>query len=450
MIDKQTKNKIVNTIGKYKEKYDKLQTDMEELRQAIKQLLQSMLGVNADIDTSLNVLQEDFTTKENLPRLAEHTQSLVEGLKHLAQQHPRGEKEAAAAAGLEPLHLVVGNDVNHSLKQLLSHLAIPQALQDKLDHLQQLLQGKITSELLPSIIDKLTELVIEAFNLEQTQFKNFLYELTNQLHDVDNYLKLTSQKNRESQAEASQLESGIQDSIDAIRDQVDKSKSIEELAAKINQNLGTIGERIKKYRANEQERTAEYEEKVKALQANLMESERSMEEVKSMLSFQQVKINQDSLTCLPNRAAYDDYLLQAYHRWQRGVGELSLAVADIDRFKAINDNYGHLAGDKVLKKAADLFKNAIRSVDFIARYGGEEFIFIFERTSEAEARKILESLRKSIEECQFYYHDSRVEVTVSFGLTTLKPDDDLESLFMRADAAMYQAKRAGRNRVEVL
>ncbi|STX46940.1 diguanylate cyclase [Legionella hackeliae] len=127
------------------------------------------------------------------------------------------------------------------------------------------------------------------------------------------------------------------------------------------------------------------------------------------------------------------------------MGDLSIAVADIDNFKAINDTYGHLAGDKVLKKIAVLFKSSIRAVDFIARYGGEEFIFIFERTHLNNAAKVAEELRSAVQEYDFYYRDTRVFVTVSFGLTNLQHGDDLESLFTRADEAMYQAKHKGKN-----
>lgn len=110
----------------------------------------------------------------------------------------------------------------------------------------------------------------------------------------------------------------------------------------------------------------------------------------------------------------------------------------------------YLAGDKVLKKVAMIFKSSIRTVDFIARIGGEEFVFIFEQTSSKEAFGILEKLRKLVEDCLFYYRDKKVDVTVSFGLTTVTEEDDIESLFMRADNAMYKAKNAGKNRVEIL
>ncbi|MGL6029702.1 MAG: GGDEF domain-containing protein, partial [Legionella sp.] len=111
---------------------------------------------------------------------------------------------------------------------------------------------------------------------------------------------------------------------------------------------------------------------------------------------------------------------------------------------------GHLAGDKVLKKVALLLKSAIREHDFIARIGGEEFVLIFNQTTSDTALPILQQLRQLIEECQFFYHEHKVEVTISFGLTSVITHDDAESIFIRADNAMYKAKNSGRNCIEII
>ena len=452
MIDQQLKQKIVNTISKYEEKCDKLQVEINTLKSVMSKLLALPAGIHVDIDKQLCELQQDLNNDQGVQSIQQHVELLITTMSALKQKKTPTEPDQNHIDRVldESIQLVVSQDVNQSLMQLLDHLAIPAELTSKVNELESLLHQSITGDLLPRLIDSITALVVDAFSLEQNQFKLFLRDLTTQLHDFDSYLIFVTQKNLESQQDTHQLESGIQTSICEIKNHVDNSTTIDELSNKINQNLATIGDRIKEYKINEEHRFAEYEGKIKQLQEKLMESERNAEEIKNMLSCQQVKINQDSLTGLPNRAAYDEHILKAYQRWQRGFGDLTLAVADIDHFKTINDNYGHLAGDKVLKKITAIFKNSIRTIDFVARYGGEEFIFIFERTNGENAKKILESLRKSVEECQFSYRDNKVDVTVSFGLTTLLPDEDSETLFMRADAAMYQAKRDGRNRVILL
>ncbi len=344
----------------------------------------------------------------------------------------------------------ISSKVNDSLQQLLNHLAIPQDLDEKRDHIKVSLEHRLNGENLSKVIDGLTELVVDAFNMEQNRFKGFLQQLTNQLQDFDSFLKSSSEHRSEAAENSQDLEHEIQGDIQQIKSHLDTSTSIEELSMKIRQNLETIGDRIKEYRAIQRVRDQEYETQLHGLQSKLSESEHNAEEIKSLLSFQKYRINHDSLTSLPNREAYDEHILESLQRWKQHGQLLSLAVGDVDHFKRINDTFGHLAGDKVLKKVASLFKASTRDVDFIARFGGEEFVFIFEKTSSDEAFAILEKLRKEVEDCQFVYRDKIVDVTVSFGLTTVVQKDDIESLFNRADKAMYKAKNAGRNRTEVL
>ncbi|CCD08068.1 TPA: GGDEF domain-containing protein [Legionella pneumophila] len=340
--------------------------------------------------------------------------------------------------------------VNDSLQQLLNHLSIPQDLDSKRGVIKTNLEHALTDEELSTIIDNLTELVVESFNVEQNRFKGFLQQLTDQLNDFEIYLRVSGDARKKASEDSRLLECGIQDNLDQIKNHLDTSKTIEELSSKVSQNIKMIGDRLKEYRHNEKIREEEYAKQVSELQARLQESEQNAEEIKNLLAFQKYRINHDSLTGLPNRESYDEHILDSFQRWKRSSSALSLAVCDIDHFKRINDNFGHLAGDKVLKKVAMIFKSSIRTVDFIARIGGEEFVFIFEQTSSKEAFGILEKLRKSVEDCLFYYRDKKVDVTVSFGLTTVTKEDDIESLFMRADNAMYKAKNAGRNRVEIL
>lgn len=337
--------------------------------------------------------------------------------------------------------------INVRLNQLLEHLHIPEHLFDKLNTLKTNLEKQLTTESLLKIVDSLTDLVIEAFNLEHKQLKGFLNKFASHLREFGSYLKLSSTTNLQTKQDTKQLENDIQDNIQLIKNHIDNSQSIDELSSKIDSRLEMIGRQIKMYRENEQNRLQEYDKEIQILQEKLKEAEQATEEIKSQLSYQKVSINQDSLTGLPNRAAYDEYLLGAFHRWQNGFGELTLGLADIDHFKVINDSYGHLEGDKVLKKIAAIFKASIRTVDFIARYGGEEFIFIFERTRAEDAAKILEDLRNALEICDFMIRDTSVKISASFGLTALQQGDDLETLFIRTDEAMYQAKRSGRNQV---
>lgn len=158
----------------------------------------------------------------------------------------------------------------------------------------------------------------------------------------------------------------------------------------------------------------------------------------------------DSLTGLLNRRALLDRVSQELRRAARYRDSLSVILLDIDHFKHINDERGHASGDAVLASVARLLATAVRNCDIIARWGGEEFVIALPSTSINGARDLAERLRKTLENEVILDTDGdRVPVTASFGVAALAKDDSMEQLVDRADRAMYTAKSAGRNRVQV-
>ena len=154
----------------------------------------------------------------------------------------------------------------------------------------------------------------------------------------------------------------------------------------------------------------------------------------------------DPLTSIYNRLHFGHFLDAEIDRVKRYGGTFSIIFFDLDRFKEVNDEYGHLVGDEVLKRVAEIVEKANRNADIFARYGGEEFIILAPATDIAGARAHAERLRNDIE----HYRFSEIShLTCSFGVAEYKPDaDDVMSLFKRADTALYNAKKLGRNRVE--
>lgn len=156
----------------------------------------------------------------------------------------------------------------------------------------------------------------------------------------------------------------------------------------------------------------------------------------------------DFLTGVPNRMAYEERMKEMINIARRHGNIFSLLVMDIDRFKSINDEFGHLAGDAVLQSLAQLVKTTSRASDFLARYGGEEFTYILPETTLDQAANLAEKLRKRIEDYEFVYGNATIPVTISGGLSTVIPSKDTgEAVFKRADAALYKAKTGGRNRI---
>ena len=161
----------------------------------------------------------------------------------------------------------------------------------------------------------------------------------------------------------------------------------------------------------------------------------------------------DDLTQIFNRRYFHTRLKQEIQRSQRYQTNFSLIMVDIDRFKKINDNYGHQAGDEVLVRLASILKLNTRKVDVVARYGGEEFIILLPETKRNKAYKTAEKLRKLIADYKFYISDGiQIHVTSCFGVSSLNPitdyDQDIENTIIRsADNALYKAKEKGRNTV---
>lgn len=156
----------------------------------------------------------------------------------------------------------------------------------------------------------------------------------------------------------------------------------------------------------------------------------------------------DELTCLYNRRHVMDLLEYEKKRSARGGGIFCLAMLDIDHFKKVNDNYGHQAGDSVLQQVATLMKNTLRDTEFCGRYGGEEFLIVLTHTDIKGALICSERLRTNIENAVFPDIDTAFKITVSIGLSEYQMREDVEQTILRADKALYRAKKQGRNRVE--
>lgn len=157
----------------------------------------------------------------------------------------------------------------------------------------------------------------------------------------------------------------------------------------------------------------------------------------------------DSLTGLHNRRYFMDTATQEFERARRYQTPLSLLMIDADRFKSINDRFGHHIGDEVLKALAMIGQRQLRETDLFARLGGEEFAILLPQTDLADARVVAERLRQTIAEHTVDTEQGLLNFTVSLGLSSLSPvTADLDDLLRQADVALYQAKQNGRNRVE--
>jgi diguanylate cyclase (GGDEF)-like protein len=157
----------------------------------------------------------------------------------------------------------------------------------------------------------------------------------------------------------------------------------------------------------------------------------------------------DGLTQIHNQRYLSEFLDREVARSVRHARPLSVLMVDIDRFKSVNDSYGHLCGDFVLRELTECIQGSIRREDLFARYGGEEFVLVLVETGEAEAIHVAERLRESVANHQFRFESTPLRLTISIGASTTNGDPALTpaALIKLADERLYQAKRTGRNRV---
>ncbi|MEE2959315.1 MAG: GGDEF domain-containing protein [Myxococcota bacterium] len=158
----------------------------------------------------------------------------------------------------------------------------------------------------------------------------------------------------------------------------------------------------------------------------------------------------DGLTGVANRRYLDEFLERELAGALRHERPLSIAVVDADRFKSINDNHGHVAGDLVLKQLAQTINKTIRRDELLARYGGEEFLVVMPESNLEQATVLGEKIRHMVEQTPVTFENQRIPVTVSIGIAELSPQATCPEAFIQlADSALYRAKKLGRNQVQV-
>jgi diguanylate cyclase (GGDEF)-like protein len=187
----------------------------------------------------------------------------------------------------------------------------------------------------------------------------------------------------------------------------------------------------------------------KRLEDDLVVTRYQLQEQAVELDRTRVEARTDKLSGLANRQAFDEalqFVMASYHR--RGM-MFALVLADVDHFKRVNDTHGHDAGDRVVSRIGDVMQEHCRAHDIISRFGGDEFAVIFTKVTQEQALIATKRLRTAIEQTNFDVgaDGAKIAVTFSMGLAYPQPDDTLESIFKRADDALYRAKHTGRNRL---
>jgi diguanylate cyclase (GGDEF)-like protein len=183
------------------------------------------------------------------------------------------------------------------------------------------------------------------------------------------------------------------------------------------------------------------------LHSELDNANKGIAEQRLQIEELRVQARVDALTRVPNRAAFDERLQEYVSLFERTALVFSLLLVDIDHFKRVNDDHGHVSGDRILRGIAQKISASIRGNDFVARYGGEEFAVIFPGSTVEEALTVSDRIRADIAKTNFRMDQKTLKITISGGIAQCHPSMDPTHLIAAADKALYRAKNTGRNRI---
>jgi diguanylate cyclase len=300
------------------------------------------------------------------------------------------------------------------------------------------------AELLERVIRYATEQRAQV-QREKLELENLVQQTASRLEEITSHLNSELDERNAVQQDTEVLNKSVTDEVARIRLTAEGAPDLQTLRGQLTARLEAISTHLTDFRAREDGRIRTYRERVQHMRARISVLERESRSLHESLREEQRLAMLDALTGIPNRAAYDDRIEQEFKRWKRFTRPVSILAWDIDRFKSVNDAYGHKAGDKVLRVVGQHLARHVRDTDFVARYGGEEFVMLLVGTGVEEARVVADKIRVELAALGFHFHDSPVAVTASCGITEFASTDTPDIIFDRADRALYQAKQAGRN-----
>lgn len=354
----------------------------------------------------------------------------------------------ALPAEPEPGYSAIASHVENSLLGLLEELPLPERHQAQADVLRQRITAGLNMYELVPVLDDLGVLMLAIADVGQREFEGYLKQLNQRLAAFQGSLRDVHADYADSTQAARSLDSELRQQVDGLHSSVLEATDLDSLKSLVENRLSGLLGTMEQYQHQRDEREQQVGERLQILVERVASMELEAKGFRDHLEEQRQKALLDPLTGLPNRAAWTERLDLELARWQRYGGDLLLAVLDIDHFKRINDDFGHLAGDKVLKIIAGELAKRLRKTDFIARFGGEEFVLLIPSTPLDGGLKLLDTLRAAIESCPFHFKGERVTITLSGGISSFSAGERSEQVFERADQALYRAKRSGRNRIE--
>ncbi len=391
----------------------------------------------------------DHDTSPGLDETAEKDQTgvVIEG--ELSEDEPQ--TEAVFQRPLhEPAFSKISAKVTRVLTELLDQVEASPCVVQKVENAKlRIDRGLNWFELVPTLED-IRDLVMQAYLEADNDHMVYLEGVNAELASIYELLGgAVEAENAERQA-GEALNQELETSVEVLSKGLALTEDIDELRTQVSGQIDQIKVALQTYQVHRDARPEPLSEQLQVLVEKVQAMESEAQQSKEDYEEQRKLAMEDTLTSLPNRQAYNERIYHEQQRWERYQHPLTLAVADIDFFKKVNDTYGHQAGDRVLRVIGRAISKRLREVDFMARYGGEEFVLIMPETSAEAAFGILDKIRGVLAETPFHFKEAPVQITLSIGMAEFQEGDTAESVFERADKALYEAKDGGRNQCRKL
>jgi diguanylate cyclase len=342
--------------------------------------------------------------------------------------------------------------IHCALAQMLDRLSALPELRPAIAALHDRTFADLSSDELAERLERVTNLIGEqrtSLLREKREIEDMLRQIDSRLEAISAFFAFEEQDRSDTRDSSSKLNTLVMGEVNEISSDMTEAASLTELRGRVGNRLEAINSHLSDFRSREEERLTAQVDRTMSLRLRVEELEQESRALQHSLQEEQRAAMIDALTGVANRAAYDDRMTHEFARWQRHGGTITLAAWDVDNFKAINDEFGHTAGDKVLRILGQHLARSVRGTDFLARYGGEEFVMIMIGMDSDQALKACNKVRAGIQGIAFHFRERPVTVTASCGITTFRMGDLPETAFERADGALYEAKAGGRNRCVV-
>jgi diguanylate cyclase len=337
--------------------------------------------------------------------------------------------------------------ISPALSQLLDQLNLLEPDDDRVNSVRNDLVRIVSMDELETVLGEALGLVVDVarqIDQEREYTEQFLTQLRLHLKSLEEGISESIDLDASLQnVDKIQMEVGSE--VEGIESAVNDNNDLDLLKRIVRTRVERLSTKMTDYVANEKQQLEAARDKIGELTRQTQAMNNEVESLRHQLIEKQQVLAMDTLTGVANRGGFDKRIEEELARSQRIGFPLSLLLIDVDKFKFVNDTFGHKAGDKVLQTVAKLMSGRLRETDYIARYGGDEFVVLLAGTSAEDSKAVAQGFCDAVKRCGFHSQGQSVDVTLSIGIAQLQKGDTSEILFERADTAMYKVKDQGRD-----